>query len=54
MIMDEATSALDEPTEARLYSLIRKMPHRPTIVSVGHRSTLREFHDKICDIGTFR
>ena len=54
VIMDEATSALDEPTEARLYSLIRKMPHRPTIVSVGHRSTLREFHDKICDIGTFR
>jgi vitamin B12/bleomycin/antimicrobial peptide transport system ATP-binding/permease protein len=54
VIMDEATSALDEPTEARLYGLLRKMPHRPTVVSVGHRSTLREFHDKICDIGEFR
>ncbi len=54
VIMDEATSALDEPTEARLYGLIRNMPHRPTVVSVGHRSTLREFHDKVCDIGEFR
>jgi vitamin B12/bleomycin/antimicrobial peptide transport system ATP-binding/permease protein len=54
VIMDEATSALDEPTEARLYALIRNMAHRPTIVSVGHRSTLREFHDKVCDIGQFR
>jgi vitamin B12/bleomycin/antimicrobial peptide transport system ATP-binding/permease protein len=54
VIMDEATSALDEPTEARLYSLLRKMAHRPTVVSVGHRSTLREFHDKVCDIGEFR
>lgn len=54
VIMDEATSALDEPTEARLYGLIRNMAHRPTIVSVGHRSTLREFHDRVCDIGQFR
>jgi vitamin B12/bleomycin/antimicrobial peptide transport system ATP-binding/permease protein len=54
VIMDEATSALDETAEAQLYSLIRRLPHRPTIVSVGHRSTLREFHDRICDIGAFR
>ncbi|HEY7990008.1 MAG TPA: ABC transporter ATP-binding protein/permease [Stellaceae bacterium] len=54
VIMDEATSALDEPTEAMLYGLLRRMGHRPTIVSVGHRSTLREFHDKVCDIGAFR
>jgi hypothetical protein len=54
VILDEATSALDEPAEARLYRLIRKLPNRPTVVSVGHRSTLRQFHDKICDIGTFR
>jgi putative ATP-binding cassette transporter len=54
VIMDEATSALDEPAEARLYSLIRRLPHRPTVVSVGHRSTLREFHDEVCDLGQFR
>jgi putative ATP-binding cassette transporter len=54
VIMDEATSALDEPTEARLYGLLRKLAHRPTVVSVGHRSTLREFHDMVCDIGEFR
>ncbi|HEX4113320.1 MAG TPA: ABC transporter ATP-binding protein/permease, partial [Stellaceae bacterium] len=39
VILDEATSALDEPAEARLYRLIRKLPNRPTVVSVGHRST---------------
>jgi putative ATP-binding cassette transporter len=52
--MDEATSALDEPAEARLYGLIRTLPHRPTVVSVGHRSTLRQFHENVCDIGQFR
>lgn len=54
VIMDEATSALDEPAEARLYGLIRKQAHRPTVVSVGHRSTLREFHDEVCDLSQFR
>ncbi|MGH6969381.1 MAG: ABC transporter ATP-binding protein/permease, partial [Stellaceae bacterium] len=54
LIMDEATSALDEPAEARLYGLLRKLPHPPTIISVGHRSTLRQFHDRVCDVGRFR
>ncbi|HEY5209711.1 MAG TPA: ABC transporter ATP-binding protein/permease [Stellaceae bacterium] len=54
VIMDEATSALDERTEALLYNLLRELANRPTIVSVGHRSTLRQFHDKVCDIGAFR
>jgi vitamin B12/bleomycin/antimicrobial peptide transport system ATP-binding/permease protein len=54
LILDEATSALDEPTEERLYGLIRNLRHRPTVISVGHRSTLRQFHDNICDIGQFR
>ena len=47
MFLDEATSALDEESEAELYRLLREAPWRPTIVSVGHRSTLREFHDRI-------
>jgi putative ATP-binding cassette transporter len=45
VFMDEATSALDEPAEAALYALLRALPDRPMVLSIGHRSTLREFHD---------
>jgi putative ATP-binding cassette transporter len=44
LFLDEATSAVDEETEARLYSLLRERLPRTTVVSVGHRSTLRAFH----------
>ena len=47
VFLDEATSALDEEGEAALYALLRKAPWRPTVVSVGHRSTLRGFHDQV-------
>ncbi|HUH85320.1 MAG TPA: ABC transporter ATP-binding protein/permease [Stellaceae bacterium] len=47
VFLDEATSALDEEAEAQLYQLLRKAPWRPTVVSVGHRSTLRAFHDSV-------
>ena len=53
LFLDEATSALDEVFEARLYGLLRAAPWRPTIVSVGHRSTLRSFHDQILDVAAF-
>jgi vitamin B12/bleomycin/antimicrobial peptide transport system ATP-binding/permease protein len=53
LFLDEATSALDEDSEARLYGLLRAAPWRPTIVSVGHRSTLRSFHDQILDVAAF-
>src|SRR3984957_17935294 len=53
LFLDEASSALDEDSEARLYGLVRAAPWRPTIVSVGHRSTLRNFHDQILDVAAF-
>jgi vitamin B12/bleomycin/antimicrobial peptide transport system ATP-binding/permease protein len=46
VFLDEATSALDEAGEAALYELLRRAPWRPTVVSVGHRSTLAGFHDR--------
>jgi vitamin B12/bleomycin/antimicrobial peptide transport system ATP-binding/permease protein len=54
IFLDEATSALDEPSEARLYRLLREASWRPLIVSIGHRGTLTQFHDQSCDIGAFR
>jgi vitamin B12/bleomycin/antimicrobial peptide transport system ATP-binding/permease protein len=50
IFLDEATSALDESGEATLYHMLRALPWRPTIVSVGHRSTLRAFHDGVLDL----
>ena len=44
LFLDEATSALDEASEVRLYTLLRERLPDVTLVSVGHRSTLRPFH----------
>jgi putative ATP-binding cassette transporter len=51
IFLDEATAALDEAGEAELYRFLRNLPWHPTIVSVGHRSTLRQFHDRVFDLG---
>lgn len=44
LFLDEATSAVDERTEAHLYRLLRERLPGTTLLSVGHRSTLRPFH----------
>jgi putative ATP-binding cassette transporter len=51
VFLDEATSALDEAAEAQLYRMLREAEWAPTIVSVGHRSTLRRFHEAVIDLG---
>jgi putative ATP-binding cassette transporter len=42
--LDETTSALDEGMEHAIYELVRERMPDCTIVSVGHRSTLQNFH----------
>jgi putative ATP-binding cassette transporter len=46
VFLDEASSALDEPAEQALYECLRRELPGTTIVSVGHRSTLRRLHDE--------
>jgi vitamin B12/bleomycin/antimicrobial peptide transport system ATP-binding/permease protein len=46
LFLDEATASLDEPSEATLYKLIETRMPATTIVSIGHRSTLRAFHQR--------
>jgi ABC-type uncharacterized transport system fused permease/ATPase subunit len=53
LFLDEATSALDEPSETQLYGLLRTASWRPTVVSVGHRSTLRIFQKFVSDVAAF-
>jgi putative ATP-binding cassette transporter len=44
LFLDESTSALDEAAESTLYALLRQALPGATIVSIGHRSTLRQWH----------
>jgi len=47
-LLDEATSALDEANEANLYQELQKTG--ATYVSVGHRSSLLEFHEQVLQL----
>ena len=51
LLLDEATASLDEPAERAVYRLLRERLPLTTIVSVGHRSTLRALHCRSIDIG---
>jgi putative ATP-binding cassette transporter len=46
VFLDEATSALDEGLEHTLYTLLREELPETVIVSIGHRSTLNQFHEE--------
>lgn len=47
LFMDEASSALDEQSEAHLYGLLKSQLPHSILVSVGHRSTLQPFHNRL-------
>ena len=46
IIMDEATSALDEMSQTRLMGFLRTDLAAATVLSVGHRPGLEEYHDR--------
>jgi putative ATP-binding cassette transporter len=48
VVLDEATSALDVATEEHLYSLLRQ--RELAVVSIGHRPTLKSFHDSVLEL----
>ena len=45
LFLDEATASLDETLENEIYAMIRRELPQTSIVSIGHRSTLRALHD---------
>ena len=51
ILLDEATAALDEPTEAMLYRVLKQKLPDSIIISIGHRSTLDQFHDGSTHVG---
>jgi putative ATP-binding cassette transporter len=46
IIMDEATSALDEDSQNSLLDLFEAELASSTVISVGHRPGLEEYHDR--------
>ncbi len=46
LFLDEATSALDEEIEADIYRMLRERLSQTTLVSIGHRATLKPLHKR--------
>ncbi|HXT08568.1 MAG TPA: ATP-binding cassette domain-containing protein, partial [Roseiarcus sp.] len=52
LFLDEATASLDEESETALYRVIATALPQVTIVSVGHRSTLKGLHKRDVQLHT--
>ena len=46
LFLDEATASLPEDTQGALYRLLRERLPGTTVVSIGHRASLAEFHPR--------
>jgi len=46
LFLDEATASLDEASERAMYEALKERLPATTIVSIGHRPTLRQWHDR--------
>jgi putative ATP-binding cassette transporter len=51
LILDEATSAMDEGSEAQLYRVLKAYLPQTTLISVGHRESLKTLHDREIHLG---
>jgi putative ATP-binding cassette transporter len=52
LFLDEATASLDEDSENALYRVIATVLPQATLVSIGHRSTLKAFHKRQIELET--
>ncbi len=46
LFLDEASAALPEQAQAEMYSLMRERSPQTTLVSIGHRESLAQFHQR--------
>ena len=44
LFLDEATASLDEANEAAVYGVLKEKLPQATVVSIGHRPSLRQWH----------
>lgn len=50
LFLDEATASLDEANEAAVYGVLKERLPGTTMVSIGHRPSLRQWHDRRLDL----
>ena len=50
LFLDEATASLDEANEAAVYSVLKERLPQATVVSIGHRPSLRQWHEARLDL----
>lgn len=50
VLLDEASSALDEGLEYAMYALLRASLPGATLISIGHRTSLRVLHSSVLDL----
>lgn len=50
LFLDEATSAMEEKAEASLYKVLEEDLPKTTLVTIGHRSSLKKFHDHVITV----
>jgi len=46
LFLDEATASLPDDAQDALYRLLKERLPRTTLVSIGHRASLRGYHDR--------
>ncbi|MBX9945201.1 MAG: ATP-binding cassette domain-containing protein, partial [Reyranella sp.] len=50
LFLDEATASLDEANETAVYGVLKERLPGTTVVSIGHRPSLRQWHDRRLDL----
>ena len=50
LFMDEATASLDDASEAAIYTALKQRLPTTTMVSIGHRPTLKKWHDRLLEL----
>jgi putative ATP-binding cassette transporter len=53
VFLDESTSALDLAHEQQLYTLLKKRLPNCSLISVGHRPSLHDYHDHVVDLAFY-
>jgi putative ATP-binding cassette transporter len=53
VFLDESTSMLDAHNEKRMYELLKTQLPDCTVISVGHRGSLEQYHDHVVDMAQY-
>lgn len=47
VFLDETTACIDEATEAAIYQMLKEQLPSTSLITIGHRDTLRTYHNRI-------